>query len=134
MNRPDAPTTMRRMRSALATLAAATTLIGTGLATAQAEDALGRLFYTPAERQALDMQPAAGSDQATSQTTTLNGRIVRADGKMVTWTDGSIQEGTAARPLPGNGRRLEVGQSMDKATGEVRDGLKGGSIVVHRAP
>lgn len=100
-----------------------------------ADAGLGRLFYTPFERARLDERRIVGvqKEDAAPRTVTLTGRIVRSDGKTVTWTEGVVEERSVeASTTPNN--KLKVGQSVELTTGEVYDRLKGGSIVVKRAP
>lgn len=118
-------------------LARLSLLVGllSGSCTAYADSALGRLFYTPAERRMLDQREVAGAQDETSAPAivTLNGRIIRSDGKTVTWANGSFAESGAQPPLARN-EKLKVGQSVELNTGEVHDRLKGGRIVVRSAP
>lgn len=103
---------------------------------AYAETQLGRLFYTPAERRALDQREVAGAqtDEGTTRPTmTLNGRIIRSDGKTVMWTNGSFAESEALLPIA-RSEELKVGQSIELMTGEVQDRLKGGRVVVRSKP
>lgn len=100
---------------------------------AYAETQLGRLFYTPAERRALDQREVAGAqtDEGTTRPTmTLNGRIIRSDGKTVMWTNGSLAEDDVLLPATRNAS-VKVGQSIELTTGEAHDLLRGGSLVVH---
>lgn len=82
------------MRKILICSLVACTLIATPV---MAEpQALGRLFFTPAERAALDRARAgipADSDQtstviAPKRATRLNGFVERSDGKATVWVDG----------------------------------------------
>lgn len=99
---------------------------------AYADSVLGRLFYTPSERRMLDQREVAGVQDETSATVivTLTGRIIRSDGKTVTWTNGSSAESSAESPQV-RSEELKVGQSVEAQTGEAHDLLRGGSIVVH---
>lgn len=111
-----------------------TALLAAGSA-AYADDALGRLFYAPSERRALDERQVSGVQEegVAPRTVTLTGRIVRSDGKTVTWTDGLVEDDSSEAP-PARSKQLKVGQSVELTTGEVYDRLKGGSIAVRRAP
>ena len=91
-------------------------------APAHAQSALGRLFFSPAERAALDRDTDTPSDAAESTPRTLNGIVRRSDGKATVWIDGQPQ----TRQLPsanaapveapdGQWRRLKVGESTDGA-------------------
>ena len=118
-------------------------------AAAQAQE-LGRLFFTPEQRAALDERrkaripdkPAAVIVEAPS--TRLDGYVKRSDGKSTLFVNGeAIPEGAQtegmslvpdhARPdrasirAGDNNRRipLKVGQSLDRSTGEVHDPVDG---------
>ena len=110
-----------------------------------AED-LGRLFFTPQQRQELDRRRASNAQEALvsrDSTLTLNGFISRSGGRTTTWLNGVPQEDShrSADPAqvkiqPGEGEpeiTLKVGQTLDRARGETRDGLAGGSIKVQAA-
>lgn len=104
---------------------------------------LGRLFFTPDQRAALDARrkarvpdkPAA-VPQAEQPTTRLDGTVQRSGGKSTVWINGeAIPEtprGERARlqardkvsiPLGESEQRrdLRVGETLDRGTGEVRD-------------
>jgi hypothetical protein len=113
---------------------------------------LGRLFFTPEQREALDARrkarlpdkPAAAA--AASPTTRLDGYVKRSQGKSTIWLDGyaipdgvrpeglrvnrgsdptrvTIGVGDAERRVP-----VRVGQTLDRATGEVKDPLGAGEV------
>lgn len=139
------------MRIALALAALLAALLGTAGARAQE---LGRLFFTPEQRAALDARrkarvpdkPAA-APQAESPITRINGEVQRSGGRSTVWVNGeAIPEGAptgAPQPAPaGPGRvslpagesaqryELRVGESLDRGTGEVRDVIGEGEIRV----
>jgi len=112
----------------------------------RAADDLGRLFFTPEQRSMLDLarrtQPSA-ADTASEEYdgVTLNGIVVRSDGKGTAWINGRPQHSgagagyrvnggraptSASIPLPGApGRvRLKVGQTLDPASGKVEEGYR----------
>ncbi|MEO1766678.1 hypothetical protein [Thiobacter aerophilum] len=102
------------------------------LAPAWADD-LGRLFFTPDERALLDLarrtQATAGAGQDPGVGITLNGVVIRSDGRQTVWINGRPQAnararapGTAFIPLDGKQVRLRVGQTLDPLTGQVREG------------
>src|SRR6266704_3600373 len=73
-----------------------------GSASAQVQE-MGRLFFTPEQRAALDARrkarvpdkPAA-SPVAASPTTRLDGYVVRSEGRSTVWVNGeSLQDGSA---------------------------------------
>lgn len=113
---------------------------------------LGRLFLTPEQRSALDARRKARLPDTPpavvtveSATTRIDGFITRSSGKSTVWVngqavgDGAQQEGLRVLPRRadpsrvtievGEGERkidMKVGQSLDRATGEVKDPLRGG--------
>ena len=119
-------------------------------------DDLGRLFFTPEQRAALDARrkaripdkPAAVAVE--SPVTRLDGFVSRSSGKSTVWVNGEpVPEGTHPEGLRVRPRRsdsgrvtvdigetdsqvdLKIGQSFDRATGEVKDSLDGGEIKVN---
>ena len=130
-------------------------LVMTGAGSAQAQE-LGRLFFTPEQRAALDARrkarvpdkPAA-VPVTESPVTRVNGAVQRGGGKSTVWVNGEmIQENAqsdSARVLPqgpnsgsvsipaGEGPRrydLRVGESLDRGSGEVRDVVREGEISI----
>ena len=122
-------------------------LLGAATATGTAAQELGRLFFTPEQRAALDARrkarvpdkPAAAA-QVESPVTRVNGVVQRSGGKSTVWVNGeAIPEGarqgsaTVAPPGSAPGRvsipagegsqhlDLRVGESVDRASGEVND-------------
>ena len=141
------------MRIAARLLLLAAALLVAGHAAAQE---LGRLFFTPEQRAALDVRrkarvpdkPAA-VPQAESPITRINGAVQRSGGKSTVWVNGeAIPEGSQpdnAQPAPrgsnpgrvtlprGEGGQrydLRVGESLDRGSGEVRDVIGEGEINV----
>lgn len=135
-------------------------LVAVGLAMAaagstQAQE-LGRLFFTPEQRAALDARrkarvpdkPAA-VPVTDSPVTRINGAVQRGGGKSTVWVNGEMipenTQGDSARVLPngpnpgrvsipaGEGTRrydLRVGESLDRGSGEVRDVVPEGEIKI----
>jgi hypothetical protein len=115
---------------------------------AQAQE-IGRLFFTPEQRAALDARrrarvpdkPAA-APVAASPTTRLDGYVRRSAGPSTVWVNGATLEGASpggdARvsvPVGDSGARVRLrpGETLDRSTGEVRDVL-GGSGEVQVSP
>lgn len=111
-----------------------------------AED-LGRLFFTPQQRQDLDRRRAANIQEALvvqESTLTLQGQVSRSSGKTTTWINRVPQHDSHRSPDPaqvsiptGEGQpqvKLKVGQTHDNVRGEVRDGLAGGRLKVGKSP
>lgn len=112
---------------------------------------LGRLFFTPAERAALDARrkarvpdkPAAAV--VASPTTKLDGYVKRSGGPSTVWVNGEpLPEGGGDGPRIGprvsipvgeGGRRaaLKPGEVLDRGTGEVRDVIGDGEIRIRRS-
>lgn len=128
------------------------------LATAYAADAqeLGRLFFTPERRAAMERQRTSNIQEAqTLQGTTmsLDGVVYRSSGKSTVWINRTAQtEGESARTgvsavlspkTPGSAllapgdeapAQLKVGETINRATGERNKRLGGGVVVTPAAP
>lgn len=120
---------------------------------------LGRLFFTPEQRQALDERrkaripdrPAAVIVE--SITTRINGQVIRSGGRSTVFVNGeAIPEGadvSGTNVVPGRADpsgvsivegenderlhlRLRVGETLDRGSGEVRDLIGEGSVTVKR--
>lgn len=139
----NTPAKHMRKIVALALAAVVVTLLAFAPAPAAAYDNLGRLFFTPQQRQDLDRRRQANAQEsavtAESQIT-VNGRVSRSSGRTTTWINGVPQDDTqksrdpAQVTLPGGDGepsvKLRVGQTLDKIRGEVKDPIEGGQIVV----
>lgn len=127
------------------------------LRAAQAQE-LGRLFFTPDQRAALDARrrarvpdkPAAAA--AASPTTRLDGYVKRSDGPNTVWVNGEglletspeaprigatrRDDGRVSVPVGDSGARvgLKPGETLDRGSGEVRDVIGEGEIRVRRTP
>ena len=105
--------------------------IGSQLAGA---DELGRLFFTPEQRALLELaQHQATATDAEGEGLTLNGIVLRSDGRQTVWVNGrqkpdarAVGPGAALIPLPAVPAkvRLKVGQTIDPATGQVGEQLR----------
>jgi len=136
----------------LAPLALLLALLSAGPAAAQE---LGRLFFTPEQRAALDARRAARLPDkpaavAESPTTRVDGYVKRSSGKSTVWVDGEampdglqleglrLQRGNdptrVTVTIGEDGRRivLRVGESLDRATGEVKDVIGDGEVRIGR--
>jgi hypothetical protein len=110
---------------------------------------LGRLFFSPEQRQALDARRRArvpdrpNAPVVVSPTTRLDGYVRRQGGKSTVWVNGEALPETAPEaPHIGTGRvtvnigesgtraGLKPGEVLDRGTGEVRDVLGDGEIRV----
>ena len=127
-----------------------------GAAGAAQSQELGRLFFTPEQRSALDARrkarvpdkPAA-VPMTESPVTRIDGAVRRSDGRSTVWVNGeAIPEGArgeGARVAPGGrsegkvsvpvgegGQRYELrpGEALDRGSGEVRDVIGDGEIKI----
>jgi len=113
-------------------------------APATAEE-LGRLFFTPQQRQDLDRRRATNrAEEETPQIKegplTLEGHVQRSSGKTTTWINGVPQYDSHSSRDPARitvapnvgepGVSLKIGQIYERMSGEVRDNLQGGEITV----
>jgi hypothetical protein len=111
-------------------------------------EALGRLFFTPAQRQNLDHRRATNRAEEEAPRIqkgplTLDGHIQRSSGKTTTWINGAPQYDSHSGREPARvtlvpnagapGVSLKVGETYERASGEVRDGLNGGEIAVGKS-
>ncbi len=131
-------------RLALAALCAAGSI---ALPVPVAADDLGRLFFTPQEREALDRRRASKVAVETDapvveSLVTVNGQVTRSSGKTTTWINGVAHDDTyrgrdpTRVPVQRGGTRVpvKVGQTLDRSRGVVQDELAGGEIRIHGAP
>lgn len=100
---------------------------------------LGRLFFTPEQRDALDARRRARvPDKPTavpmviSPTTRLDGYVRRSDGRSTVWVNGDTADDSRPQAdgsvsiIAGDGGarvRLKPGQVLDRSSGEVTDVL-----------
>jgi len=134
-------------------------LLGAATATGAAAQELGRLFFTPEQRAALDARrkarvpdkPAA-TPQVELPVTRVNGIVQRSGGKSTVWVNGeAIPEGAQAGnqgiPRPAGAGRvsvpsgegaagldLRVGESLNRGSGEVSDIVGKGEVKVGPRP
>ncbi len=138
---------MNRLRILLPCLAASLCI---GSAWAADTEALGRLFFTPERRLALERQRTHNVQQAQAlqgTTMSLDGVVYRSSGKSTVWINQHAQnEGDARRTgvtatlsprdpgraliSPGEDvpARLKVGEAVNRATGERNTRLGGGVV------
>lgn len=111
-----------------------------------AAEELGRLFFTPEQRRDLDSRRATNraeqeAPQIKEGPITLQGQVLRSNGRTVTWINGAPeyddsragQDAARVTVVPNAGEpgvSLKVGQTYERASGEVRDVLNGGKITV----
>jgi hypothetical protein len=129
-------------------------LFGLLIAEASVAQELGRLFFTPEQREALDARrkarmpdkPAA-APAAASPTTRLDGYVQRSGGRSTVFINGEpVPEGSTEAPRVDTGRAdgripitvgeggarfpLKPGEVLDRSSGEVRDVIGEGEIRV----
>jgi hypothetical protein len=128
-------------------------LVLLALAAPCAAQDLGRLFFTPEQRGALDARRKArvpdkpAAQAVVSPTTRLDGYVKRSGGPSTVFVNGeAVLEGSAEAPVVdperrggrvsipvgegGARRELRPGEVLDRGTGEVRDGIGGGQLRV----
>ena len=115
---------------------------------------LGRLFFTPERREALDRQRQFKVPESlevpADPTLTINGVVTRSSGKRTVWINGTAQEdghtdsGLAVAPSRGNPgqvlvqpedgptSRVGVGDTVNRNTGETTTLLQGGRITTRQ--
>ena len=161
MKKGTKPMTQRPLHLALPSARRATQagLLGTLLwvstfcPLAQADSELGRLFFTPERRQALDRQRELNIQETQvipeDPMLTINGIVTRSSGKQTTWINGVAQNENDARGItittnrktPGKvivqpndrpPRKANVGDTINRNTGETSDLLGDGQIGIRR--
>lgn len=134
---------MTRAR-ALATAVLACCMAGAAAPVAAQE--IGRLFFTPQQRQELDRRREANVQESASaaveSSMTVNGHVSRSSGRTTTWINGVPQYDSVRTPDPSRvtigGHEgdppvdLKIGQTLDKTRGEVKDELGGGRVIIRR--
>lgn len=108
---------------------------------------LGRLFFTPQQRQELDRRRNSNIQASVitaEDLVTINGRVSRSSGRTTTWINGVPQEDTYRGPDPARVTvpkgedagevSLRVGDTLDRVKGETRSGIAEGAISVRRNP
>jgi hypothetical protein len=118
---------------------------------------LERLFFTPAERAALDARrkarlPDKPAAVAASPRTRIDGYVARSSGKSTLWLDGyAVREGNQPEGLNMSVRRgsdpsrvtvvvgeqrrrieMRVGETLDRGSGEVKGVIGNGDIRIKR--
>jgi hypothetical protein len=138
-NLHDSDRLVRIARSAFAALCAAASI---ALPVPALADDLGRLFFTPQERQELDRRRANNivdrEAPAAESLVTVNGQVTRSGGKTTTWVNGVPHDDTYRSRDPARvgvqGRSVKVGETLDRSRGAVTDPLQGGEIRIHGSP
>ena len=122
---------------------------------ASADETLGKLFFTPERRQALDRQRELNIQETQvipeEPTLTINGVVTRSSGKQTTWINGVTQNENEKptgisvstshknpgkvliQPADSPAAKASVGDTVNRNTGETTDLLGGGQINVRRS-
>ena len=108
--------------------------------TAVRGDELGRLFFTPQQRQDLDRRRQSNIRESeppvVESSVTVNGHVARSSGKTTTWVNGVPQYDSYSSRDPGrvhlDTATVKIGQTLDRARGEVHDQLGSGEVKVNR--
>jgi hypothetical protein len=142
---------MNSGRKVLSLAGIALLLAASNICSAADDAALGRLFFSPERRTALERQRVLNIQESRSlqgATLRLNGIVLRSTGKNTVWIneqaqneDDSPRTGISARlssKTPGRAQlspgdesptELKVGEAINRATGE-RDTRLGGGVVI----
>ena len=128
------------MRKAIHAMFCLASLIA--MAPGLAADSLGRLFFTPSQRSALDAGKSLGKSAPVApgpRSVYLNGVVTRSDSERTVWINGKAYHGgspdsvqvktnsaapeTTTISVPGAGpsARVKVGQRLDVKSGKVRE-------------
>jgi hypothetical protein len=123
-------------------LFAAAILLVLAVDSAAAADNLGRLFFTPQQRQDLDRRRQANIQESAAtvnSSVTVNGQVSRSQGKTTVWINGVPQESDRRPPDParvtlpgGEGEasvNVKIGQTLDRVRREVKDPMEGGTVL-----
>jgi len=141
---PPDVTPLRHAWQAALRLALAGALLGAipGSISLSAAQELGRIFFTPQQRQDLDRRRnlnVTESEVVVESLVTVNGHVTRSSGKTTTWINGVPQYDTyrgkaADRVTVESGDtavRVKVGETLERSGGEVKDPLQGGTVRVN---
>jgi hypothetical protein len=133
---------MRPARGMLMALALASVSVAAAQPSAGAE--IGRLFFTPQQRQDLDRRRQTNAQESIAVVVesliTVNGHVSRSGGHTTTWINGVPQQDShrsanpaqlAIQPTEAEPTvSLKIGQTLDRARGEVREGYGRGEVKV----
>jgi len=98
---------------------------------AHAAQPIGRLFYSPEQRAEIDRAPLPSTaSDATNQSLTLNGMVVRKDGKKTRWVNGVPSFATDSDvTLP---KDVRVGETRDPDRGILNDSVHQSRVQIRR--
>ena len=151
-----APPLSRLAAKKLASFVVAFAVLAGYYTTAPAEDELGRLFFTPERRQALDRQRQLNIQEKQEipedPMLTINGAVTRSSGKRTVWINGIPQNEnethsgitvTTNRKEPGKvviqasdapAGKANVGDTVNRNTGESATLLGDGQLIIRQPP
>lgn len=102
-----------------------TLLIAAPLATVA--EPLGRLFFSPEQRSALDKQVQTAPEDSQGTAIRFDGMVLRSNGRSTYWLGGIPR--SSAEGIPA---RLKVGEAVDPSTGDKRPVLGDGALRIHK--
>jgi hypothetical protein len=129
----------RRLTTCAPAMLAALLLFGAPCAIAAD---LGRLFFTPQQREELDRRRdsnAVEPEVVVESLVTVNGQVSRSSGKTTTWINGAPQYDVYRGKDPTRvvvddaavRSPVRVGDTLDRTRGEVRPTIEPGAIEIH---
>lgn len=123
-------------------------IVSAAAAPAAASADLGRLFFTPQQREDMDRRRLTNEQERVVVTVesvlTVNGHVSRSGGPATTWINGVPQEDNrpgrdpaqvVIQPAEGEAQvSVKVGQTLDRVRREVREGFGSGEVRVGSEP
>lgn len=116
------------MNPALRPLVLCLFLISSNAPGSEEKAAIGRLFFSPEQRSALDRQPTQGAGNAPQETWRLDGEIRRGKAQKIRWINGKAEDAGERHRPP-----LPVGDTYHHATGKRESLLGEGRLSIKRA-
>lgn len=108
---------------------------------------LGRLFFTPQQRQDMDRRRLTNAQESVvvvESVLTVDGHVSRSGGPATTWINGAPQNDSrpgrdpsqvVIQPTESEPKvSVKVGQTLDRVRGEVREGFGAGEVKVGPQP
>ncbi|MCC6611467.1 MAG: hypothetical protein IT515_17570 [Burkholderiales bacterium] len=103
---------------------------------------LGRLFFTPQQREELDRRRESNAVEpeiVVESLVTVNGQVSRSSGRTTTWINGVPQYDAYRGRDParvvvddaGMTAPVKIGDTLDRTRGEVRPAIEPGAIEIH---
>jgi hypothetical protein len=133
--------------SARRALLALLLMVSAAVAPAAGSADLGRLFFTPQQREDMDRRRITNVQETVvvvESVLTVDGHVSRSAGPATTWINGVPQEDSrpgrdpaqvVIQPTEGEAQvSVKVGQTLDRVRGEVREGFGSGEVRIGGAP